>query len=94
MKSPRGVTLRLALLGGFGLTLGLWLFAGYLVTARIGEARTQAAIAHLQDQFVALSADVAQLRAQARSGAGGGQSSPQEQPRSPADSPMLKNAMS
>jgi signal transduction histidine kinase len=41
VKSPRGLTLRLALLGGFGLTLGLWLFAAYLVTARVGDARRQ-----------------------------------------------------
>jgi signal transduction histidine kinase len=41
VTSPRGLTLRFALLGGFGLTLGLWLFAGYLVTARFGDARRQ-----------------------------------------------------
>jgi hypothetical protein len=27
-----GLTIRAALLAGFGLTLGLWLFAGYQVT--------------------------------------------------------------
>lgn len=41
VQSPPGLTLRLALLGGFGLTFGLWLFAGYLVTARVGDARRQ-----------------------------------------------------
>ena len=41
VQRPRGLTLRVALLGGFGLTLGLWLFAAYLVTARVGDARRQ-----------------------------------------------------
>jgi signal transduction histidine kinase len=41
VNSSRGLTLHYALLGGFGLTLGLWLFAGYLVTARFGDARRQ-----------------------------------------------------
>ncbi len=41
VQRPRGLTLRFALLGGFGLTLGLWLFAAYLVTARVGDARRQ-----------------------------------------------------
>ena len=41
VQHPRGLTLRFALLGGFGLTLGLWLFAAYLVTARVGDARRQ-----------------------------------------------------
>jgi signal transduction histidine kinase len=41
VKSPSGLTLRYALLAGCGLTLGLWLFAGYLVSARIGDARRQ-----------------------------------------------------
>jgi len=41
VQRPGGLTLRVALLGGFGLTLGLWVFAGYLVTARVGDARRQ-----------------------------------------------------
>jgi signal transduction histidine kinase len=34
--------MRAALLAGFGLTLSLWLFAGYQVTLRIGEAQRDA----------------------------------------------------
>ncbi len=41
-KGTRGLTLRLALLGGFGLTLGLWLFAGYQVTRRLERAEREA----------------------------------------------------
>jgi signal transduction histidine kinase len=35
----RPLTIRAALLVGFGLTLGLWLFAGYQVTLRIDDAQ-------------------------------------------------------
>jgi signal transduction histidine kinase len=35
----RPLTIRAALLVGFGLTLGLWLFAGYQVTLRLHEAQ-------------------------------------------------------
>jgi signal transduction histidine kinase len=38
----RPLTIRAALLAGFGLTLGLWLFAGYQVTLRIQEAQRDA----------------------------------------------------
>ena len=38
----RPLTMRAALLVGFGLTLGLWLFAGYQVTLRIREAQRDA----------------------------------------------------
>ena len=36
------LTIRAGLLAGFGLTLGLWLFAGYQVTLRIREAQRDA----------------------------------------------------
>ena len=36
------LTIRAGLLAGFGLTLGLWLFAGYQVTLRIQEAQRDA----------------------------------------------------
>jgi signal transduction histidine kinase len=41
----RPLTIRAALLAGFGLTLGLWLFAGYQVTLRIGQAQRDAVAA-------------------------------------------------
>src|SRR5262245_7086959 len=37
------VTIRTALLVGFGLTLGLWLFAGYQVTRRMTDEQRDAA---------------------------------------------------
>ena len=40
-----GLTIRAALLAGFGLTLGLWLFAGYQVTLRMQDARREGAAA-------------------------------------------------
>jgi signal transduction histidine kinase len=36
-----GLTIRAALLAGLGLTLGLWLFAGYQVTLRMQEAQRE-----------------------------------------------------
>ena len=39
----RPLTIRAALLAGFGLTLGLWLFAGYQVTLRVRLAQRDAA---------------------------------------------------
>jgi signal transduction histidine kinase len=38
-----GLTIRAALVLGFGLTLGLWLFAGYDFTRHMAEVQTQAA---------------------------------------------------
>jgi signal transduction histidine kinase len=43
MPSIPHVTIRTALLAGFGLTLGLWLFAGYQVTRRMTEEQRDAA---------------------------------------------------
>ena len=39
----KNVTIRTALLVGFGLTLGLWLFAGYQVTRRMTDEQRDAA---------------------------------------------------
>lgn len=38
----RPLTIAAALVAGFGLTLGPWLFAGYPVALRIGEAQPDA----------------------------------------------------
>jgi len=38
-----GLTIKAALLLGFGLTFGIWLFAGYYFTQRIGEVEDRAA---------------------------------------------------
>jgi hypothetical protein len=40
------VTIRTALIVGFGLTLGLWLFAGYQVTRRVSDEQRNAAEAN------------------------------------------------
>jgi signal transduction histidine kinase len=40
-----GLTIRAALLAGFSLTLGLWLFAGYQVTLRMQETQREGAAA-------------------------------------------------
>jgi hypothetical protein len=37
-----GLTIRVALLLGFGLTFGVWLFAGYSFTKRIGDVEGRA----------------------------------------------------
>src|SRR6186713_2780698 len=37
------LTIRTVLLAGFGLMLGLWLFAGYQVTQRVGQAHRNSA---------------------------------------------------
>ena len=42
-KPLAGLTIRTALLLGFGLTLGLWLFAGVQLTRRMAEVEQQAA---------------------------------------------------
>src|SRR3970282_2123095 len=42
-RAIEGLPIRTALLVGFGLTLGLWLFAGYHVTRRMPDAQQQAA---------------------------------------------------
>ena len=44
------LTIRAALLVGFGLTLGLWLFAGYQVTLRMRDAQREAAAANARYQ--------------------------------------------
>jgi len=62
VQRPRGLTLRLALLGGFGLTLGLWVFAGYLVTARVGDARRQSSA--LNVRYVQAQEVLSSVRAQ------------------------------
>ena len=59
----RPLTIRAALLAGFGLTLGLWLFAGYQVTLRIREAQGEAAAVgtrylHAQDLLAAIRSQV------------------------------------
>ena len=38
----QGLTIRAALLLGFGLTFGIWLFAGYYFTKRIGDVEVRA----------------------------------------------------
>jgi signal transduction histidine kinase len=43
---PEHVTIRAALLLGFGLTLGLWLLAGYQITTRLADAQRAAAAAN------------------------------------------------
>lgn len=40
---PKRPTIRVALILGFGLTLGLWLFSSYRFTARMAEVQTEAA---------------------------------------------------
>lgn len=42
MPSLAGPTIKAALLAGFGLTLGLWLFAGYRLTERMTDLESQA----------------------------------------------------
>lgn len=42
-RFAEGLTIRAALLAGFGLTLGLWLFVGYQVTQRMQGAQREAA---------------------------------------------------
>jgi signal transduction histidine kinase len=42
-RLAEGLTIRAALLAGFGLTLGLWLFVGYQVTLRMQAAQREAA---------------------------------------------------
>jgi signal transduction histidine kinase len=63
MRSIPHVTIRTALLVGFGLTLGLWLFAGYQVTRRMtDEQRDAAAInaryIHAQELLASVRAQV------------------------------------
>jgi signal transduction histidine kinase len=61
-KGVRELTLRLALLAGFGLTLGLWLFAGYQVTRRLERAEREAA--DLNARYVQAQDVLASVRAQ------------------------------
>ena len=42
VNRSEGLTIRAALLLGFGLTFGIWLFAGYSFTKRIGEVEGRA----------------------------------------------------
>ncbi len=42
-RKVEGSTVKAAVLAGFGLTLGLWIFVGYEVTARMAEVERQAA---------------------------------------------------
>jgi signal transduction histidine kinase len=42
-KRPTGLTIKAALFLGFGLTLGVWLFAGYYLTRRIGDVESRSA---------------------------------------------------
>ena len=42
-SSLTGLTIRAALLLGFGLTLGIWLFAGYCYSRRVSDLETRAA---------------------------------------------------
>src|SRR5215510_6687253 len=64
MRRPFGpVTIRTALLVGFGLTLGLWLFAGYQVTRRMTDeqrvsAATDARYINAQDLIASVRAQV------------------------------------
>jgi signal transduction histidine kinase len=44
-RAAHGLTIRAALLAGFSLTLGLWLFAGYQVTLRMQETQREGAAA-------------------------------------------------
>jgi hypothetical protein len=42
-KPLEGLTIKAALFLGFGLTFGLWIFAGYQFTRRMGEVERDAA---------------------------------------------------
>ena len=42
-RALRGSTIKVALTLAFGLTVGLWLFAGYQFTRRMGEVEREAA---------------------------------------------------
>ena len=44
-RFAEGLTIRAALLAGFSLTLGLWLFVGYQVTLRMQETQREGAAA-------------------------------------------------
>jgi signal transduction histidine kinase len=58
-RAAAGLTIRAALLAGFSLTLGLWLFAGYQVTLRMQETqRDGAAVGARYEQAQELLASV------------------------------------
>jgi signal transduction histidine kinase len=62
LRPPEGLTLRIALLAGFGLTFGLWLVTGYLVTQRMSAAQAEAAAVNAR--YVAAQDMLSQVRAQ------------------------------
>src|SRR5687768_4522985 len=55
-RPVRGLTIRMVLVLGFGLTLGLWLLAGYYVTTQMARVQSEAAAinaryVHAQEQL-------------------------------------------
>jgi signal transduction histidine kinase len=62
MRPLARVTIRTALIVGFGLTLGLWLFAGYQVTQRVSAEQRQAA--EKNARYVSAQELLASVRAQ------------------------------
>ncbi len=61
-ETPRRLTLRIALVAGFGLTLGLWLLAGYMVTRQVVEADRRGAA--LNARYVRAQELLSSVRAQ------------------------------
>ena len=59
---PRRLTLRIALIAGFGLTIGLWLLAGYTVTRRVADADRVAA--EVNGRYIRAQELLASVRAQ------------------------------
>lgn len=60
--TPRGMTIRVALLAGFGLTASLWLAASYVVSHRLGHTRHEAGT--LSARYLAAQDVLATVRAQ------------------------------
>jgi signal transduction histidine kinase len=61
-KPPEGLTIRAALLLGFGLTFGIWLFAGYSFTKRIGDVERRASA--INNRYMQAQELLATVRAQ------------------------------
>jgi signal transduction histidine kinase len=63
VRTAEGLTIRAALLLGFGLTLGLWLFTGYDIAHRIGGLEQEAAL--INQRYMAAQEQLSTVRAQA-----------------------------
>ena len=61
-STSSGLTIRTALLLGFGLTFGIWLFAGYYFTRRINDVESRAAI--INTRYVQAQELLSSVRAQ------------------------------